>query len=149
VLKWVACGGPEYAAILELRREVLRRPLGLDFSPRDLAAEKDDLFLSLWDGDFLAGCLLLRDKGRSVAQMRQVAVAESRRGRGLGRTMVEEAEAECRRRGFSRVILHARADAEEFYRRLGYRAEGEPFVEIGIEHRLMAKDFRERTGRNS
>jgi len=139
VLKWVGRGEPEYAAILELRRDVLRRPLGLDFSPQDIAAEKDDLFLSLWDGEFLAGCLLLRDKGRGVAQMRQVAVAEGRRGRGFGRMLVEEAEAECRRRSFGRVILHARADAEEFYWRLGYRAEGEPFVEIGIRHQLMAK----------
>jgi len=141
VLKWIGLGGPEYAAVLELRREVLRWPLGLDFSPQDLAAEKNDLFLTLWDGNLLAGCLLLRDKGRGVAQMRQVAVTQARRGRGLGRTMVEEAEAECRRRGLRRVILHARENALEFYRRLGYRAEGEPFFEIGLEHRLMAKEL--------
>ncbi|MDE2313167.1 MAG: GNAT family N-acetyltransferase, partial [Elusimicrobia bacterium] len=93
----------------------------------------------LWDEGLLSGCLLIRDRGQKTAQMRQVAVAESRRGRGLGRALVEEAEAECRRRGFFRVILHAREEAVEFYRRLGYKTEGEPFAEIGISHRLMTK----------
>ncbi len=53
--------------------------------------------------------------------------------------MVEEAEALCRRRGFRKIILHAREDAVEFYRRLGYQTEGEAFIEIGLKHRLMAK----------
>ncbi|MDE1976308.1 MAG: GNAT family N-acetyltransferase [Elusimicrobia bacterium] len=139
MLKWIGPGQRARAEILELRRAVLRRPLGLEFSPQDLAAEKNDWWLGLWDEGLLSGCLLIRDRGQKTAQMRQVAVAEGRRGRGLGRRMVEEAEALCRRRGFRRIILHAREDAVEFYRRLGYQTEGDPFVEIGLKHRLMAK----------
>ena len=40
----------------------------------------------------------------------------------------------ARSRGDRRVNLSAQRSAEAFYRRLGYRVEGEPFDEVGIEH---------------
>ena len=40
------------------------------------------------------------------------------------------------------MILHARDAAVPFYSKLGYAAEGKPYVEIGIKHLTMAKDLR-------
>jgi GNAT superfamily N-acetyltransferase len=139
VLRWIAYDSPERAALVELRREVLRRPLGLDFTAEQLAAEADQLHLGAWDGARLVGGLLLAPRGAGVAQMRQVAVAQDAQGRGVGRLLVEESEREARRRGFARMVLHARQTAVPFYERLGYAVEGKPYTEIGLPHRTMAK----------
>ena len=138
VLRWVAHGGPDYLALVELRRAVLRRPLGLDFTTEQLAAEKSQFHLGAWDGERAVGCLaLLMSPGE--ARMRQVAVAADAQGRGVGRLLVAEFEAAARRRGAARVTLHARQTAVAFYDRLGYAAEGEPFAEVGLPHRSMSK----------
>jgi len=138
-LRWIPFDSVERAALIELRREILRRPLGLDFTPQQLDAEADQLHLGAWDGPRAVGCLLLAAREGGVVQMRQVAVAADAQGRGIGRLLVREAEAESRRRGWTRMILHARDAAIPFYLKLGYAAEGEPYVEVGIPHRTMAK----------
>jgi predicted GNAT family N-acyltransferase len=53
--------------------------------------------------------------------------------------MGELSEEVARQRGFDRIVLHARDTAVAFYLRLGYQLEGEPFEEVGILHRRMAK----------
>ncbi|MGK9235169.1 GNAT family N-acetyltransferase [Inquilinus limosus] len=58
----------------------------------------------------------------SVARLRKVFVAPDRAGRGLGRRMVEAAEAAARAAGFRRFRVRANANAEAFYAKLGYRA---------------------------
>jgi predicted GNAT family N-acyltransferase len=41
--------------------------------------------------------------------------------------------------GFTEVYLHAQAAAVDFYERLGFRAEGPEFDEVGIPHRRMRR----------
>jgi predicted GNAT family N-acyltransferase len=41
--------------------------------------------------------------------------------------------------GFTEVYLHAQATAVDFYERLGFRAEGPEFDEVGIPHRRMRR----------
>jgi ribosomal protein S18 acetylase RimI-like enzyme len=138
-LRWAAFGGLDHEALIELRREVLRRPLGMDFSEKQLAEERSQLHLGAWSGGRAVGVLVLKELGEGEVQMRQVAVSDDARKLGVGRLLVEEAELEARRRGWRRMVLHARQTAVAFYERLGYAIEGEPFVEIGLPHRLMAK----------
>lgn len=57
----------------------------------------------------------------AVARLRKVFVTPDRAGRGLGRRMVEAAEAAARAAGFRRFRVRANANAEAFYARLGYR----------------------------
>jgi len=139
MLRWIPHLSPAYALCVALRRDILRKPLGLEFSEPQLAAEAGDLHLACFEGEELIGCLLLSDRGGGRVQMRQVAVREDLQGRGLGAAMVAESEAEARRRGFATMILHARATAVPFYLKLGYALVGEPFEEVGIPHRGMEK----------
>ena len=56
-----------------------------------------------------------------------VAVAPAHHGLGLGRALMEFAEAQARRRGVAEVRLYTHARMTEnlgFYRRLGYRVTG-------------------------
>ena len=71
--------------------------------------------------------------------MRQVAVRADAQGKGVGRALVEASEREAIERGYARIVLHARENAVPFYECLGYATEGEPFIEIGLPHRAMAK----------
>lgn len=71
--------------------------------------------------------------------MRQVAVQADLQGQGLGRILVEFSEATARAHGFARMVLNARDTAVNFYLRLGYEIEGEPFTEVTIPHRRMSK----------
>ncbi len=90
--------------------------------------------------------LLVRDlNGRPIATGRlladghlgRVAVLRDWRRRGVGRAVVARLMELAREQGLPRVELHAQTQALAFYETLGFRAEGEEFLEAGIPHRLM------------
>jgi N-acetylglutamate synthase-like GNAT family acetyltransferase len=132
---------PEQLASIELRLRVLRWPLGLDFTPEQLAAEVHDLHLIALDNENLVACLVLTPQSSSVIKMRQVAVEPELQGKGVGTALVAFSERVAREKGYSRMVLHARDTAVPFYLRLDYEIEGEPFEEVTIPHRKMAKDL--------
>ena len=49
--------------------------------------------------------------------------------------MTQEFEAESIRRGYTRIYMHARAVALEFYKKQGYEIFGDEFIEATIPHR--------------
>lgn len=103
-----------------------------------------------WDesDDTAQHFLILRD-GEAVATGRlatngkigRMAVLQGERGSGLGLRLLERICSHARERGFARVTLHAQRHAEGFYRQAGFVTGGEPFVEAGIEHIRMVRDF--------
>ena len=131
-------GSGDYTATIELRRRVLRAPLGLDFDPQDLAAEVGDFHMAAFIEGRLVGCLVLTPHG-SALKMRQVAVEPGLQRGGVGTLLVESSEALARREGFVEIVLHARETAVPFYLRLGYELVGEPFEEVTLPHRAMRK----------
>lgn len=135
-------GSAFYAQEVALRRRVLREPLGLDFTPEQLEAEKRDLHLVAVDDGRVVGCLVLTPLGGGAVQMRQVAVEPSWQGKGVGKRLVETSEALARERGYAEMVLHARETAVDFYLKQGYRVRGEPFIEVTIPHREMFKLIR-------
>lgn len=135
----VPYGSSEYRETVALRSAILRRPLGLVFSPEQLAAERNDRHLACYLGERLAGCLILRGLDRERVQMRQVAVQEDLQGRGIGRVLVQEAETVAQSLGFSTMVLHARKSAVAFYEKLGYSRVGERFFEVTLPHWEMVK----------
>jgi predicted N-acetyltransferase YhbS len=133
-----------YRDLVELRRRVLRIPLGLDFTARQLAEEKEDIHIAAyWDGE-LVGCVLLRAVDAphgAVVQLRQMTVDPEHQGRGIGAKILAVAEELAAERGFRRIILHARETAMRFYEKAGYVATGETFIEMTIPHRIMVKQL--------
>lgn len=137
---WISHASPAYALAVALRHEVLRIPLGLAFTVDQLASESDSHHLVALDEEGrILGCLMLTPHENGEIQMRQVAVKPEQQGTGLGRALVEEAERRAKALGCSRMMLHARDKAIGFYERLGYRREGDLFLEVGIVHQQMAK----------
>jgi len=131
---------PEYDEAVHLRYEVLRRPLGLDFTPEQLAAEYDDVHLAGFDGmGRLVGYLCLTPLNNDEVKMRQVAVAPEWQGKGVGKKLVAASEELAKHLNFKKMTMHARETAVPFYLRLGYQTVGEQFEEVTIPHFKMEK----------
>jgi predicted GNAT family N-acyltransferase len=77
----------------------------------------------------------------AVGKAERVAVLETARGRGLGRLLMDAIASRARELGLSTIRLNAQVGVLPFYERLGYRAEGEVFVEAGIDHRAMIRSL--------
>ncbi len=132
-------GSAGYRGMVELRRRVLRTPLGLEFTEEQLAQEWTDMHIAAYlDGDLVGG-LILTDVDGAVAQLRQMVVHPDYQGRGLGGGIVAFAESLATERGYREIVLHARESAIGFYQRGGYVPTGEVFTEVTIPHRTMVK----------
>jgi exonuclease SbcD len=86
------------------------------------------------------GRLLIGPDGRQ-ARIGRMAVLPEYRRHGIGGSILETLEEEARRQGVQRAYLHAQAYVSQFYAAHGYRQQGEPFQEAGIEHVEMWKDL--------
>ena len=85
-------------------------------------AEQEGRVVGVLQLSFIPG---LSHRGMWRGQIEAVRVAAGERGAGLGRTMLEWAIAECRRRGCGLVQLTSdlrRPDAHRFYEALGFQA---------------------------
>ena len=133
-------GTPEYDEAVRLRYEVLRRPLGLEFTPEQLAEEFDQIHLAAYHptGHLLA-YLNLTPIDINTVKMRQVAVAPALQGKGIGSALVAWSEQVAQNIPCQKMILHARQEAVPFYERLGYTVVGEPFEEVSNPHFKMEK----------
>ncbi len=131
---------PEYDLAVRLRTEVLRRPLGLEFTVEQLEKEwADDHFAAFDERGQLVGCLILTKKDSKSVKMRQVAVAPDRQKTGIGQFLVAHSEVWAARKGFEKMELSAREPAVPFYEKLGYARVGERFEEVSIPHFRMEK----------
>jgi len=90
----------------------------------------------------IAGIIVLVDEPDHLL-LENVAVAPSHKGQGLGRRLVEFAEAEARRRGFAEVRLYTHETMTEnqaLYRRLGFvethRARQDGYARVFMSKRL-------------
>lgn len=127
--------------MVKLRYEVMRKPLGLDFTEDELKREKEDILIGAFEEDEILGCCLLTKVDSQCARLRQMAVQKNRQGLGIGESMMQFAENIARDRGFKTITMHARETAIGFYERYGYKTRGDEFIEINIPHRVMEKSL--------
>jgi len=74
-----------------------------------------------------------------IAKIERVAVLPRYRGQGVGRRMIEQAIWLLTERGILEAQLHAQIQTVEFYQKLGFLPQGEPFYEAGIPHMAMSR----------
>lgn len=133
-------GTPEYDEAVQLRYEVLRKPLGLEYTVEQLSAEYDQIHLAAYTLDgVLAAYLNLTPMDTNTLKMRQVAVLPTLQGMGIGTALVLESERFAKSLHFEKMILHARETAVPFYVRLEYNLVGERFEEVNIPHFKLEK----------
>ncbi len=140
-LKQIDFGTPEYQQMIELRRQILRTPLGLSFTEQELQQEKDEILIAAFDDDEMLGCCVLCKLDESRIRLRQMAVQQDMQLRGIGASIMSFAENLARDKGFRYMIMHSRNTAIGFYEKLGYKVNGDEFIEVGISHYVMEKEL--------
>src|SRR5437763_451213 len=140
-LKIIDYGTVEYEEMLKLRDEILRKPLGLHFSPEEVEKEKSNLLIAAYEDKKMLGCCMLVQEKPGTVRLRQMAVINDLQGKGIGRALMQFAENLARDRGYKKITMHARKNAIGFYEKLGYRKVGTEFQEITIPHYVMEKEL--------
>jgi ribosomal protein S18 acetylase RimI-like enzyme len=138
-LKIIDHGSREYQQMVHLRNEILRRPLGLQFTPEELEKEKEEILIGAFEEEKMLGCCMLIVEAPDSVRLRQMAVLNNLQGKGIGRALMQFAENIARDRGFQKITMHARKTAIGFYEKLGYRTSGQEFEEVTIPHYIMEK----------
>ena len=134
-------GTKEYRQMVQLRNEILRKPLGLGFDEEELEEEKEDILMGAFEDDRMLGCCMMTRTDAATLRLRQMAVPNNMQGKGIGRALMIFAENIARDQGYKRLCMHARSTAVGFYQKLGYRTTGSEFVEVTIPHYVMEKDL--------
>ncbi|MCA9312664.1 MAG: GNAT family N-acetyltransferase [Phycisphaerales bacterium] len=152
-IRRIAADHPLYPQETALRERVLLRDAGFDFESFRAAYPYEDTaehFIAVTTDhhsgspvDVVLGTALLipghPDPG--VGKVTQVAVDPQRQGEGIGRRLMVTLESRAfGELGLARVFCHAQNTAMGFYTRLGWRIDGDEFVEAGIPHHRMVLD---------
>ena len=140
-IKIIDHGSKEYDQMIELRKSVLRKPLGLTYSTEDLERDKNDLLIGAFEEDDILACCILTQKEPGTFQLRQMAVDQKMQRNGVGTAIMYFAENLAKDAGGKEVMMHARKTAMGFYEKLGYAAVGDEFSEVGIPHVEMKKNL--------
>jgi predicted GNAT family N-acyltransferase len=138
-LKQIDHGSKEYHEMLRLRRDILRKPLGLDLTDEDLEKDKHDILIGAFEEDKLLGCCQLTKIDEETLRLRQMAVPKEMQGKGIGRVMIQFAENLARDLRYKKMIMHARSNVTGFYEKQGYRICSDEFLEVTIPHYVMEK----------
>ena len=103
-------------------------------------ADAVSLHITMYDGDdAVAVCRLIPDGDGRSCSLGRLAVDSNRRGEGLGRMMVCEAESVAVSRGWHEVRLSAQTRARGFYESCGYEAYGDEYLDEWCPHIMMRK----------
>lgn len=126
---WAALGEPA----AEIRRQVFIEEQAVsqeeEWDGRDPQCTH---FLAWWQEQPVGTARLLPD-----GHIGRVAVIDRARGRGIGLQLMRAAIEAARCAGHAEVLLDAQTHALSFYRKLGFEAFGDEFLDAGIPHRSM------------
>lgn len=84
---------------------------------------------------------IFRPYENGILKIERVAVLQTERGTGIGKLLMERIETEAKGAKYSKLKLSAQLHAQKFYEKLGYQAQGEIYLDAGIEHIDMMKDI--------
>jgi len=131
-------GDEELAAALALRERVFCDEQGV--AP---AADRDGLdgnaiqLVAREGAEVVGTCRVVLDG--ELARFGRLCVAPGARRRGIGAALLASAERAAGAEHATRMRLHAQTGALALYEHAGYRPDGAPFDEEGLEHLAMEK----------
>jgi predicted GNAT family N-acyltransferase len=142
VVREIEPGTPEYEQAADVRYDALYREWGL---PRAIIDDTDGRayrHIAAFDGERLVGyARLWVEEGQS--RIFQLAVADDRRGEGIGALLVDKLLGWAREAGRTEVELDARVPVVGYYERLGFTAESDVFIagRARTPHRRMRRSL--------
>ena len=136
-------GSTRYDELVELRYKILLEPLGLKFLDSHRAKEMNYLHIGCIEAldDKLIGGLMLAPIDNEIVRLMEVCVESRYQREGIGRSMVQYAEKHAKEVGYSKMVMHARLTAVNFYEKCGFIQEGDIFEEQGLTFAKMVKNL--------
>ena len=131
---WAELGADAARIRTEVFVREQRIPAELEWDEADRTAVHAVAYNRL--GQAIATGRLLPASG-GVAAIGRMAVHQVLRGCRVGEQVLRALAAEAHQRGDRAIELHAQRTARDFYARLGFEAQGEPYEEAGIPHITM------------
>jgi predicted GNAT family N-acyltransferase len=138
IFKIIHHGSPAYDEAVKLREGILRKPLGLTFSPEERVAERSHIQIAGFQDQKVVATAVLVPEGLHY-KMQRVVVEEDLQNLGIGSKILSFCEEYGKDEGMSSIYCHARNSAVRFYLKNGYVGEGNYFNEDTIPHLKMTK----------
>lgn len=132
---------PGYQQALTLRQDILRKPLNMTLTPKDIEGEEKDIHIGGFHEGVLLSYCIISPIDLQKCKIRQVCVSNTLQGIGIGTKLMTYAEEIAMNHGFNTVILHARKTVISWYESLNYEVIGDEFTEVGIPHFKMIKNL--------
>ncbi len=134
----------EWEDYYDLRYRILRKPLNQPKGSERDAGDETGIHFALYEDSELKAIARLDEVDMDVAQTRYVAVEENEQGKGYGKLIMYAVEQEAAEKLYTKMILHARDYAVDFYLNLGYMLI-EPSYKLFdvLQHYLMEKELDE------
>lgn len=134
--------------IVDIRTEVF--VIEQNFQEEFDDIDNNCFFLVMYDDDKPVAMCRYFQVAEDTYAIGRIAVKKEYRGQGLGSEIVGEAEKRLKELGIRYAVLSAQLRAEDFYKKLGYKGEGETYFEEWCEHikmrkKLFSADFTEAT----
>jgi predicted GNAT family N-acyltransferase len=130
----------EVAAALDLRERVFCGEQGVSPEADRDGLDPEAVHIVALDGARVVGTCRLLFSADGV-RLGRMAVEARMRGRGIGASVLAEAEREARAAGAARMTLHAQVVATPLYERAGFAAAGGEYLDEGIPHLPMEKSL--------
>jgi GNAT superfamily N-acetyltransferase len=132
----------EWDAYYDLRYRVLREPLDQPRGSEKNEGDETGEHFALFEVNVIKAIARLDHSGDRIGQVRFVAVDQALQGKGFGRLIMEATEKRSVKRGDTKMILHARDYAVDFYLKLGYKLIEPSHKLFGVlQHYLMEKTY--------
>jgi len=134
----------EFDKYYQLRWEVLRAPWGKPKGSEQDELENTSIHALMLDenNNALAVCRLNSTDNKQIGQVRFMGVNSTAQGKGYGAKIIYHIEQQAKKQGMHKIILHARENALEFYKRCGYAVVEKSYLMWDeIQHYLMEKDI--------
>ena len=131
----------EFEQYYHLRWEILRKPWGqLRGSECDELEKRSIHIMATNETGNVLGVCRMHFIDKTKGQIRYMAVHPDQRGKGIGLSLLNAAEAIAKKNGIQWIILQSRENAIGFYERLGYHQIEKTFLLYDeIQHFLMEK----------
>ncbi|GIV26356.1 MAG: hypothetical protein KatS3mg027_0170 [Bacteroidia bacterium] len=136
----IAQNDDDLQKIFQLRYEVLRKPWNQPFESSYDDKEKLSINAFIEENNQCIACGRLEILNETTAQIRYMAVHPHYRGKGLGSKILCKLEELAREKNVSKIILHARENALDFYLSHSYQIVKPSHILFNsIQHYLMEK----------
>ena len=124
--------------IKQIRIDVFMKEQGFEDEFDEIDETAKFVLLSI-DGKPAGTCRYFPSDVAGDAHIGRMAVRKLYRGQHLGTKIMMAAENAIRRDGYKTCSLSAQVQAKAFYESLGYKTEGEEYLDEGCPHVMMRK----------